>query len=98
MNPLSFCFALMMPAADTLPVRVAETQIETFNRRDLDGFMALYADDAVLAEFPSGKVLWRGKAAIRDRYAAMFNAPTRTEVRVPKQGAGFGPPPIRRHN
>jgi uncharacterized protein (TIGR02246 family) len=75
-------------AADTLPVRVAERQIETFNRRDLDGFMALYADDAVVAEFPSGTVLWRGKAAIRERYAAMFRTlprdfpPVRVEPRI----------------
>ncbi len=67
------------PAADTLPRQVAEAQIAAFNRRDLDGFMALYADDAVVAEFPSGKILWQGKAAIRERYDAMFkggNAPT----------------------
>jgi uncharacterized protein (TIGR02246 family) len=75
-------------AADTLPVRVAERQVEAFNRRDLDGFMALYADDAVVAEFPSGTVLWRGKAAIRERYAAMFRTlprdfpPVRVQPRI----------------
>jgi hypothetical protein len=58
--------------ADTLPLHVAERQITTFNRQDLDGFMALYADDAVLYEFPSGKVLAQGKAAIRERYAPVF--------------------------
>jgi hypothetical protein len=58
--------------ADTMPARVAERQISTFNRHDLDGFIALYADDAVLYEFPSGKVLAQGKAAIRERYAPVF--------------------------
>ena len=58
--------------ADTLPVHVAERQISTFNRQDLDGFMALYADDAVLYEFPSGKILAQGKPAIRERYAPVF--------------------------
>lgn len=70
---------------DTLPVRVAEKQIETFNRRDLDGFMALYAEDAVVAEFPSGKVLWQGKTAIRERYAGLMSQampPVRVEPRV----------------
>ena len=83
MSPWSFWLALMMPATDTLPTRVAETQIETFNRRDIEGFMALYAEDAVVAEFPSGKILWSGKAAIRERYAAIFKANTIPPVRVP---------------
>ncbi len=67
---------------DTLPARVAERQIETFNRRDIDGFMALYADDAVVAEFPSGKVMMTGKAAIRAHYSAMMKAGTIPPVRV----------------
>jgi hypothetical protein len=69
--------------SDTLPLRVAERQIEAFNRRDIDGFMALYADDAVVMEFPSGTVIARGKSAIRDRYARMMQAPAQLpEVRV----------------
>ena len=74
--------------ADTLPARVAERQIETFNRRDIDGFMALYAEDAVVSEFPSGAVVARGKPAIRKRYADMFRTlgpdfpPVRVDQRV----------------
>jgi hypothetical protein len=74
--------------ADTLPARVAERQIEAFNRRDLDGFMALYADDAVVMAFPSGTVMAAGRAAIREHYAAMFRTlpagfpPVRVEPRV----------------
>jgi hypothetical protein len=68
--------------ADTLPVRVAEKQIATFNARDLDGFMALYAEDAVASEFPSGKVMWQGKAAIRAGFAPMFAAKDAPRVRV----------------
>lgn len=73
------------PAVDTLPRQVAEAQIEAFNRRDLDGFMALYADDAVVAEFPSGTILWAGKSAIRERYAAMFRAGNAPVVAVPSR-------------
>jgi hypothetical protein len=67
---------------DTLPKRVAERQIETFNQRDIDGFMALYAEDAVVTEFPSGKVLMTGKAAIRQHYSAMLKADNIPPVRV----------------
>ena len=75
--------ALTAQTTDTLPARVATKQIHAFNQRDLDGFMALYAEDAVVAEFPSGKILWTGKTAIRERYAAMFKANTMPPVRVP---------------
>jgi len=67
---------------DTLPARVAERQIDTFNRRDLAGFLALYADDAQVFEFPSGKVLAQGKPAVRQRYEATFKAGTTPPVRV----------------
>lgn len=86
---LSLALLLAVPAPllaqaqpDTLPIEVAKRQIETFNRHDLDGFMALYADDASIAEFPSGKVLTVGKAAIRERYAPVFKGATVPTVRV----------------
>jgi hypothetical protein len=68
--------------ADTVPARVAERQIAAFNARDLDAFIALYAEDAVLAEFPAGTVLAAGKAAIRARYAPLFAGPALPPVRV----------------
>jgi len=80
--------AVQAQTADSLPIRVAEHQIEAFNRRDLDAFMALYAEDAVLLEFPSGAIVADGKSAIRDRYAGMFRTlspdfpPVRVEPRV----------------
>ncbi|MGE0553921.1 MAG: nuclear transport factor 2 family protein [Gemmatimonadales bacterium] len=74
--------------APATPLEVAERQIATFNARDLDGFMALYAEDAVLSEFPSGRVLANGKAAIRARFAQVIEGrpanfpPVRVEPRV----------------
>jgi hypothetical protein len=83
---ISTASAAAQSRADTLPERVAVKQIEAFNRRDLEGFMALYADEIVLAEFPSGRVLATGKAEIRARYAPVFKAgltpPVRVEPRV----------------
>ena len=67
---------------DTLPARVAERQIELFNRRDLDGFMALYAEDAEVLQLPSGRPVLQGKAAIRAHYAPMFSGPRLPKIRV----------------
>ena len=68
--------------SDTLPLAVATRQIDAFNRRDLDAFMALWADSAVIAEFPSGKVLWQGKTTIRERFAGVMKAPGAPVVAV----------------
>jgi uncharacterized protein (TIGR02246 family) len=83
----TFTTAALAQTADTLPIHVAERQIATFNRRDLDGFMALYADDATLTEFPSGKLLAQGKAAIRARYEKVFQSLPKDfpPVQVPKR-------------
>ncbi len=67
--------AAAQASSDTLPLAVATRQIEAFNRRDLDAFMALWADSAVVAEFPSGRVLWQGKITIRERFAGVMKAP-----------------------
>lgn len=68
--------------SDTLPVRIAERQIEAFNARDLETFLGFYADDAVAAEFPSGKVILQGKAAIRAGFTPLFSGPNRLVVKV----------------
>ena len=67
--------------SDTLPLRVAEKQIEAFNRRDLNAVMVLWADDATVSEFPTGKALWT-KAALRDRFATILKSPGVPVVRV----------------
>ncbi len=69
-------------SSDTLPIAVAKRQIDAFNRRDLDAFMAVWADSAVVAEFPSGKIMWQGKTTIRERFAGVMKAPGVPTVEV----------------
>lgn len=69
-------------ARDTLPERVAARQIALFNRRDLEGFMALYSEDAEVIQLPSGRTILNGKAAIRAHYAPMFGGPRLPRIRV----------------
>lgn len=98
MRPTIPCLALLAFAtaplaaqapADTLPLQVAIRQIDAFNRRDLDAFMALWADSASISVFPSGATMVEGKAAVRARFAALMKTslPTvRVEPRI-VQGA-----------
>lgn len=53
------------------PEDVVQAQLEAYNAQDLDAFMALFAEDAVIAEF-NGAIETQGAAAIRERYDALW--------------------------
>ena len=52
--------------------RLAQRQLEAYNRHDLDAFLECYADDVVVRDLVSGEVQLEGRAAMRERYGAMF--------------------------
>jgi hypothetical protein len=59
---------------DNSPEAVAQRQLEAYNARDVDAWVATYADDALQFEHP-GKLLATGKAEIRERIKARFQEP-----------------------
>ena len=58
----------------TGPEAIVEAQLSAYNTRDLDAFVATYAEDAQLFEHPS-KLLASGGTQLRERYAARFAEP-----------------------
>ncbi|HYC70259.1 MAG TPA: nuclear transport factor 2 family protein [Opitutaceae bacterium] len=56
------------------PDAVVQRQLDAYNARDLGALLAIYADDAQLFEHPD-KLLARGTAALRERFAARFREP-----------------------
>lgn len=50
---------------------IIDRQIAAYNRRDLDGFIACYAADAIVRR-PDGTVLASGHGELRDRYGELF--------------------------
>jgi hypothetical protein len=57
--------------ATALPVR---RQLDAYNARDIDAFMAWWADDCTYYEFPD-RLLAQGTAAIRARHVTRFAEP-----------------------
>ena len=53
------------------PEAVVRAQVEAYNARNIDAFLATYADGAELFEFPD-KLIAKGTAQLRDRYGARF--------------------------
>jgi hypothetical protein len=48
-----------------------QAQLDAYNRHDVDGFLACYAEDAVI-RLADGRVWMRGHGDIRARYATLF--------------------------
>ncbi len=53
------------------PEAVVQAQLEAYNARDIDAFVATYADDVQLFELPD-KLLLRGADQLRERYTKRF--------------------------
>lgn len=53
------------------PAEVVQAQLDAYNAQDLEGFMALFAEDCVIADL-NGAVTENGKSAVRERYARLF--------------------------
>ena len=56
------------------PEAVVQKQLEAYNARDLDAFIATYAEDVQLFDLPD-KLLLRGHAELRERYQRTFADP-----------------------
>ena len=48
-----------------------QAQVDAYNARDIDAFVAAYAPDVVITD-PSGTPMLGGHEAMRDQYGALF--------------------------
>lgn len=72
--------ALSAADAPATPEAIVDAQLEAYNRRDVEAFLAFYSDDAVLLRHPD-KVTQTGKAEMRTRYQRNFSNPNvRAEI------------------
>jgi uncharacterized protein (TIGR02246 family) len=54
------------------PAQIVDAQIRAYVAGDAEAFAALYAEDAVCAALPSGRVIAAGRADIRKVWGAVF--------------------------
>ena len=55
------------------PIEVLQKQLDTYNAQDIDGFANVFAEDAmVYMNIGDTEPSMRGRAEIKERYAAMF--------------------------
>ena len=58
---------------DGQAARAAQRQLDAYNARDLEAFLAVYSDDCVVRAFPSRRVLMDGKAMLCAPFAAAIS-------------------------
>jgi len=67
-------FCAYPAVATTGPEAIVQAQLEAYNARDLNAFLATYAENAELFEHPS-RLLASGMGQLRERYAVRFADP-----------------------
>ena len=63
--------ATPLSAADPSAEAVVQAQLEAYNARNIDAFIATYAEDVKLFELPE-KLLSEGTTDMRERYGKLF--------------------------
>ena len=54
------------------PADVVQGQLDAYNARDLEAFLAFYAEDVLVARHPGEEVIAQGREAMRTIYAGLF--------------------------
>lgn len=77
----------MMNSKMVRPEQVIQQQLDAYNGRDIDAFMACWAEDAMYYEHPD-TLLASGKGEIRARHIARFKEPSLFGERVKRMMVG----------
>ncbi len=74
----AFCISVLMAttllAQKMTPEQVVQKQLETYNNRDIDGFMSFIDDHVTFHDFSDGSITMKGFDACKEFYGALFNA------------------------
>lgn len=60
--------------AQMTPEQVVQKQLETYNNRDIDGFMSVIDQNITMHNFSTGEITLTGYDACKKVYAALFEA------------------------
>ena len=57
------------------PIDVVQAQVDAYNAHDLDGFLACYAEDAVIYDLSGERPVVNGRSAMRETYSFLESVP-----------------------
>lgn len=62
---------LLQAQPSPTPEQLAQQQLDAYNKRDIEAFLLPYSDSVAVYAFPN-KLLYKGKATMRQQYTEMF--------------------------
>lgn len=69
---VTMLFNGVLMAQELTPEQLAQAQLEGYNNRDIDAFLAPYSDTVKIYNFPA-ELTTQGKEAMRNGYSNMFD-------------------------
>lgn len=79
---LSLVLTTLSISAQMTPEEVVQKQLETYNNRDIDGFMSVIDANITMYDFSTGKLTLEGYDACRKVYADLFEASPKLHSRI----------------
>lgn len=71
---LSFLsFNLIFSQEEIAPEHIVQEQVEAYNNKDIEAFLATYSDDIEIYNFPNSLSM-KGKEEMREVYSEMFDS------------------------
>lgn len=64
------------------PEQVAQSLIDAYNARNLDGIVAAYAPDSTAYSLPGGEVILKGHTEIRKKFARVVDPNVKLKVEI----------------
>ncbi|HQZ82702.1 MAG TPA: nuclear transport factor 2 family protein [Pyrinomonadaceae bacterium] len=64
------------------PEQVAQSLIDAYNARDMDGILKAYASDSTAYALPTGEVILKGHDAIRKKFARVLEPNVKLKVEI----------------
>ena len=63
-----------LTAQEMNPEQVVQKQLETYNKRDINGFMSLIDDNVTFYDYSNGNITMSGASACKEFYSNLFEA------------------------
>lgn len=83
-NPGSDQIALVAMPVISEAEQIVQTQLDAYNNRDIDAFMATYSDDIALYNYPD-QLSGQGQESMRKQYAGFFDSTPDLNCKIKKR-------------
>lgn len=83
-SALIFCMGIFAhgQAMQTTPEQVAQSLIDAYNARNMEGILKAYSPDSVAYALPSGEVILKGHDAIRKKFSRILEPNVNLKVEI----------------